>query len=72
MFTQLSPPIPLWTLSHGAGLAHGVIDYGPDFDLLWVVFMQSGEIWTLGNSDVRGVENATLGRRSTAEALPPE
>ena len=33
MITQLDPPLPLET-PRGAGLAHFVIDYGPEADLV--------------------------------------
>ena len=36
MITQLNPPLPLRT-SKGDGLAHFVIDYGPESHLMWVV-----------------------------------
>ena len=39
-FTQLNPPLPLET-SKGPGWAHFVIDYGQEFALLWVVFMDA-------------------------------
>ena len=39
MITQLNPPLPMQT-PKGDGLAHFVIDYGPESDLLWVIFMQ--------------------------------
>lgn len=59
---QLKPPIPVITLK-GKGLAHVLIDYGPDHDLMWVVFQDAtGECWTWRNSDVRGQENITMGR----------
>ena len=62
MFTQLEPPIPLQT-PKGEGLAYGVIDYGPDYDLLWVVFDNAtGECWTWANPKIRGVKNITMGR----------
>lgn len=68
MFTQLQPPIPMQT-PKGEGLAYGVIDYGPDYDLLWVVFDNTtGECWTWGNPKVRGVKNITMGR--TTPSLP--
>jgi hypothetical protein len=48
----------------GTGLANLVIDYGPDFDLLFVVFDDAtGEIWTWPNHQCRAVKNVTLGRR---------
>jgi hypothetical protein len=43
---QLNPPIPLET-PHGPALAHLIIDYGPEHNLLWVCFNDSnGECWT--------------------------
>jgi hypothetical protein len=71
MFTQLNPPLPLDT-PKGSGLAYGVIDYGPDFDLLWVVFDDAtGECWTWPNPKIRAVKNITMGRRTeTAPILP--
>ena len=36
MFTQLNPPIPLHVLDKGDGLAIGMIDYGPEHNLLWI------------------------------------
>jgi hypothetical protein len=63
VFTQLNPPIPLET-PKGQGMAYAVIDYGPDYDLLWVVFDDaSGEYWTWKNPKVRAVKNVTMGRR---------
>jgi hypothetical protein len=61
MFTQLVPPIWIET-PKGKGLAHGVIDYGPDHDLLWVVFDRATrECWTWPNKDVRYDVNVSLG-----------
>ena len=59
---QLNPPIPLETPS-GKALAHIVIDYGPEYDLLWVCFNdKNGECWTWHNSLVRAQKNVTMGR----------
>ena len=59
--TQLNPPIWLQT-PKGKGLAHAVIDYGPDHDLLWVVFTKpTGECWCVANKDVRYDQNWSLG-----------
>lgn len=67
---QLNPPIPMWT-EKGEGLAIFVLDYGVDYDLMYtVIISKTGEIWTLRNSQVRGVINVTLGRLSTS-SLPP-
>ena len=68
MITQLNPPLPLDT-SKGSGLAHFVIDYGPEADLLWVVFMDSdGACWSVPNPDVRMHFNWSLGRRKQEPA----
>ena len=61
MLLQLNPPIWLDT-PKGRGLAHLVIDYGPDHDLLWTVFLkETGESWTFPNREIRYDRNATLG-----------
>lgn len=40
-----------------------VIDYGPEFDLLWVVGMDDGgEIWCVPNPQVRLQANWSMGR----------
>ena len=63
MLTQLNPPLPL-TTPKGDGLAHFVIDYGPESHLMWVVFMDAdGACWTVPNPEVRMRENWTMGRR---------
>ncbi len=62
-FTQLDPPIPLTVLDKGEGYAFAVIDYGQEFDLLWVVGLNgSGEIWTAPNPKVRLQDNWSMGR----------
>jgi hypothetical protein len=68
IFTQLNPPIPLFVVGKGNGLAHGVIDYGPEYDLLWVIVMDAGgEIWCLKNTKVRGQINLTMERSSCVD-----
>jgi hypothetical protein len=63
MITQLDPPLPLET-PKGAGLAHFVIDYGPEADLIWVVFMDAdGACWSVPNPEIRMSNNWTMGRR---------
>ncbi len=63
MITQLNPPLALDTVK-GQGWAHFVIDYGPEHDLMWVVFMdKDGACWTVPNPEVRLQFNWTLGRR---------
>lgn len=64
---RLDPPLPLkvrrgktWVYA----MAHVLLDYGVDYDLCWVCFLHdSGECWTVGNKDVRAVDNETMGRR---------
>ena len=70
MFTQLNPPIPLHVLDKGDGVAIGMIDYGPEHNLLWVVGMdEGGEIWCVPNPQVRLQTNWSMGR--TKKAAPP-
>jgi hypothetical protein len=64
MLVQLNPPLPM-TTPKGEGLAHFVIDYGPESNLLWVVFMNAdGACWTVPNPEIRMTSNWTMGRRS--------
>ena len=50
-------------MGRGNGKAVLVIDYGPDFDLLWTIIDdKTGELWTEPNRNVRGVINHTMGR----------
>ena len=63
MFTQLNPSIPLHVLDKGDGLAVGLIDYGPEHNLIWVTALDaSGEVWCAPNPTVRFQQNWTLGR----------
>jgi len=71
--TQLDPPIPLHVVDRGSGFAIAVIDYGQEFDLLWVVGMDDGgELWCVPNSQVRLQTNYSMGRqkKSRPPALP--
>jgi hypothetical protein len=61
MMLQLNPPIPIGT-PRGEGYAMVLIDYSQEHDLLWVVFLDSGEAWTFANRDIRVIKNITLGR----------
>lgn len=59
---RIDPPLPLET-PKGKGLAYFVIDYGIDHDLLWVVFLnETRECWTFKNSQIKIVENFSIGR----------
>ncbi len=71
MIKQLDPPLPL-EMPKGAGLAHFIIDYGPEADLLWVVFMdKDGACWTVPNPEIRMPPNWTMGRRKELAAEAP-
>ena len=64
MILQLNPSIPVQTTS-GKGQAVAIIDYSPEHDLYWVVFLDhSRECWTFQNKDIRAQENLSLGRPS--------
>lgn len=68
MILQLNPSIPVET-PKGKGLAQLVIDYGPEFDLIWVVFLDiSGQCWSFNNKDIRAQMNITMGRLKTEES----
>ena len=68
-FTQLNPPLPVYATGKGNGLAHGVIDYGPEHDLIWVTAIdETREIWCVPNPQIRMRQNWTMGR--TAPAPP--
>jgi len=69
MITQLDPPLPLET-PKGPGLAHFVIDYGPESHLLWVVFLdEGGACWTIPNPEIRIQSNWSLRRREKVAAV---
>ena len=62
MITRVDPPLPLIT-PEGKALAHFIIDYGIEHDLLWVCFQNdTGECWTWKNSEIRADKNITMGR----------
>lgn len=68
MLTQLNPPLHMET-PKGRGLAHFVIDYGPESDLLWVIFMDAdGACWTVPNPEIRLTYNWSMGRRKPQPA----
>ncbi|GAB2561917.1 hypothetical protein [Dyella jejuensis] len=68
---QLDPPLPLNT-PKGEGMAHVLIDYGPESDLYWTVFItKTGEIWTFANREVRASKNITLGRTDPSAPSRP-
>jgi hypothetical protein len=60
---QLDPPIPV-IVNGSKALAHVLLDYSPEYDLLWVVFTETGECWTVPNSMIRADDNWTFKRKS--------
>ena len=59
---RLDPPLPLAT-PKGSALAHVMIDYGAEHDLVWFCIQNDGgEIWCWNNRDVRGHENISMKR----------
>lgn len=69
MMLQLNPSIPVET-PKGKGQAAFLIDYSPEHDLYWVVFLdESRECWTLNNKDIRLQQNITLGRAGAPRGL---
>ena len=58
---QLNPPLPVIT-PNGPALAHLVVDYGPEHDLIWVCFQENGECWSWPNPKIRAQKNVTMGR----------
>lgn len=72
MITQLNPPIPIIT-PKGNAYAHILLDYGVEFDLLWVCFQDNtGECWTWRNQDIRAQKNITVGRDYINPFYKPE
>jgi len=68
MIKQLNPPIPMST-PKGSGLAHFLIDYGPEHHNYWIVALDKpgitgdvGECWTFANPLIRFQINFTMGR----------
>lgn len=54
----------------GPGIIWFVIDYGPEFDLLFTVAIDStGELWTFNNSELRALKNVTMGRKLNGKVL---
>lgn len=62
MMLQLNPPLEIET-PKGSGWIQFVIDYSLEGDLYWVVWLDSGQIWTFANHEVRAPKNITIGRR---------
>jgi len=64
MILQLNPPVPIET-PRGPSLAHGWIDYGPEYSLIWIAFDDAtGQAWLWPNEKIRAQKNITMGRMS--------
>jgi hypothetical protein len=64
---RLDPPIPLAT-PKGNGMAHVLLDYSTEYDLIWIVFIDdTGECWNFRNPEIRLQKNLTFGRTKTSE-----
>ncbi len=71
MILQLDPPLPVVT-PKGSGVAHILIDYGAEFNLMWTVFIDAtGECWTFSNQQIRACKNVTLGRTAVLAFKEP-
>lgn len=65
MMIQLNPMIPFDT-PKGPGWAFLLIDYSQDHDTLYkIAITETREVWDFRQSEVRAVENITMGRRIT-------
>ena len=63
MMLRFDPPLPLDT-PKGKALAHILIDYGVEYDLLWVCFQdETRECWTWSNKEIKIQSNISLGRQ---------
>jgi hypothetical protein len=64
MILQLSPSLPILT-PKGSAIAHFLIDYGIESNLMWVCFIDAtGECWTFQNPDIRAQKNITQHRNN--------
>lgn len=65
--TRIDPPLPVET-PKGEGLAHFVVDYGLEHNLMWVVFLNdSGECWSFQNPLIRICKNFSWDRPKISE-----
>ena len=71
MLVQLHTPVPLDT-PRGPAFAHLVIDYGSEFHLIWVCFLNAtGECWSFQNPEVKLQKNPTMGVRDAGQVAIP-
>lgn len=62
MMIQLNPMIQVWT-HKGEGYAFLVTDYSQEHNTLYTVMLDSGEVWTFPQSEIRGCKNWLMERR---------
>ncbi len=66
MLLRLDPPIPVFIVApdrwKGDALAHILIDYGIESDLIWVCAAANGECYCAPNTQIRFYNNATAER----------
>jgi hypothetical protein len=66
LMLQLVPLIPVLVKHKDAyvkAMAHVLIDYGFEHNLMWVCFAdESRECWTVENKNIRAQDNITAGR----------
>ena len=63
MIVQLNPSLPLTVEGRDGGLASAMIDYGREYNILWVTALDAnGEIWCAPNPKVRVQKNWSMGR----------
>lgn len=69
--TQLNPTIPLRS-PKASGEAIAVIDYSIEHDLMWVIVDdETGQVWTVPNSEVRAYKNYSAGRNNV-DVIPSQ
>ena len=65
MFIKLHPPIPLHVLDKGDGLAIGLIDYGPEHNLLWITAIDA-------TGEMLRVQTAEIHKQAAGSTIPVE
>lgn len=73
---RLDPPLPV-LLRRGTawakGMAHVLIDYGYEHDLMFVCFVDdTRECWTVRTQDIRSQDNISAGRHPKGDPHAPE
>lgn len=69
---QLDPPLPLRTKNGRRCTAYLVLDYGPEFNTLFLVGIhENRQLWWLPQSSLRLDDNISMGRMP-ASGLDPD